>query len=301
MHNFDNKAYSDLVVDLLNDALYIDGRSNRGVISTIRQYAEVIVRRILDLPTNKRMMLGDEAVKSELKSASGGNESLSLAIEKIRSMGNKCTHTQELDPITDCEVKQTFDALFDMYAYLFVDFFTKHTFGHHEEIVLAFSILPPIIRYKALKELNHLDPHNISVIDKYSLSILKAFDLAQAKKWVEEQKESLIEIPAFTEKGIEEIEKNHGAAVARDVMNNAPNMFDCCMDRLTEVASILENNGLLYNDFESAMDLFKRKGRIHESSIEADEFNSLMEFCYLGRKPKPNDKLDAISKYLSFI
>lgn len=301
MHNFDNKAYSDLVGDLLNDALYIDGRSNRGVISTIRQYAEVIVRRILDLPTNKRMMLGDEAVKSGLKSASRGNESLSLAIEKIRSMGNKCTHTQELGPITDCDVEQAFDALFDMYAYLFVDFFTKHTFGHHEEIVSAFSILPPIIRYKALKELNHLDSHNISVIDKYSLVILKAFDLAQAQKWVEEQKESLIEMSVFTEKVIEEIKKNLGAAVARDVMNNAPNMFDGCMDRLTEVASTLEKNGLLYNDFESAMDLFKRKGHIHESSTEADEFNSLMEFCYLGRKPKPNHKLDAISKYLSFI
>lgn len=301
MQNFDNKSYSDLVADLLNDALYVDGRSNRGVISTIRQYAEVIVRRILDLPANKRMMLGDEAVKSGLSSASRGNDSLSLAIEKIRNMGNKCAHTQELGPITDDDVKQTFDALFDMYAYLFVEFFTKHKFGCHEEIVSAFSILPPIIRYKALKELNHLDPHNISVIDKYSLAILKAFDFAHAQKWIDDQKESLIEIPAFTEKGIEEIKNKYGAAVARDVMSDAPNMFDCCMDRLTQVASTLEKNGLLYNDFESAMDLFKRKGRIQESSIEADEFNSLMDFCYLGRKPKPNDKLDAISKYLSFI
>lgn len=301
MHNFDNKAYNDLIVDLLNDALYVEGRSNRGVISTIRQYAEVIVRRILDLPTNKRMMLGDEAVTSGLKSASQGNDSLRLAIEKIRSMGNKCTHTQELGPITDDDVEQTFDALFDMYAYLFVDFFSRHTFGQSEEIVSAFSILPPIIRYKALKELNHLDPHNISIIDKYSLAILKAFDLTQAQIWVEEQKKSLIKTPAFTEKGIEEIRKNRGTAVALHVMNNAPNMYDCCMDRLKEVAAILEENGPLYNDFESAMDLFKRKGLIHESSIEADEFNSLMEFCYLGRKPKPNDKLDAISKYLSFI
>jgi len=301
MRNFDNKAYSDLVADLLNDALYIEGRSNRGVISTIRQYAEVIVRRILDLPQNKSITLGNDVVKLSLESASRGNKLLLGAIDKIRAMGNKCTHTQELGPITDDDVKEAFDALFDMYAYLFVVFFTKHTFGNHEEIVSAFSILPPIIRCKALKELHRLDPRNISVIDKYSLALLKTFDFAQAQRWVEEQKEALIKMPAFTEKGVEDIKKKFGPAVARELMSNALNMFDCCMGRLVEAASILDENGLLYNDFESAMDLFRRKGRINESSNEANEFNSLMEFSYLGRKPKPNDKLDEISNYLSFV
>lgn len=301
MHNFDNKAYSDLVADLLNDALYIEGRSNRGVISTIRQYAEVIVRKILDLPQNKSMTLGNEAIKLRLERASRGSTLLSGAIDKIRAMGNKCTHTQELGPITDDDVKEAFDALFDMYAYLFVDFFTKHTFGHHGGIVSAFSILPPVIRCKVLKELYRLDPRNISVIDKYSLALLKTFGFAQAKRWVEEKKEDLIKMPAFTERGMEEIERAYGLAVARELMSKAPNMFDCCMDRLVKVASTLDKNGLLYDDFESALDLFRRKGHINENSSEANEFNSLMEFSYLGRKPKPNDKADEISNYLSFL
>lgn len=300
MSYFDNKSYSSLVSDLLNDAIYIEGRSNRGVVSTVRQYAEVIVRRVLNLPQEKSMTLGNEEIKSRLKCASGGNKLLLDAIDKIRIMGNKCTHTQELGPITDDDVKEVFDALFDMYAYLLVDFFTKHEFGQHEEIVSSFSILPPVLRYKTLKHLNRLNPRNIYIIDKYSLAILKAFGFHQAREWLEEQKEDLLKMPAYTESAINEIKIKFGPAVAREIINNAPNMFDCCMERLKEVASILDENGLLYDDFESAMDLFKRKGRINENSIKANEFNSLMEFLYLGRKPNPNDKIDELTRYLSF-
>ena len=48
MNEFNNEAYRALVTDLINDAFYLEGTSHRGVIAKIRQYAEVIVRKILN-------------------------------------------------------------------------------------------------------------------------------------------------------------------------------------------------------------------------------------------------------------
>lgn len=50
MTKFNNEAYEALVNDLINDAFYLEGASRRGTIAKIRQYAEVIVRRILSIP-----------------------------------------------------------------------------------------------------------------------------------------------------------------------------------------------------------------------------------------------------------
>ena len=49
MSEFNNEAYQALVSDLINDAFYLEGASYRGIIAKIRQYAEVVVRKILNL------------------------------------------------------------------------------------------------------------------------------------------------------------------------------------------------------------------------------------------------------------
>ena len=289
--NFDNRAYSELVVELLNDAIYLKDRSKRGVISTVRQYAEVVVRRILDLDSNAHVTLGKAEVVSGLKAKSNGNELLVGAVENIRLVGNKCTHTQELGPITEEDIGSVFDSLFDLYAYLFVDFFTKYRFGENGAIISSFSILPPIIRYKALMSLYEVDGNNISIIDKYSLCILKAFGLDEAKAWLIEREEELIKVPAYTVEGIEEIRSVRGDVVADQYMLNAPNMYECCMSRLNEVAITISKNGALYSDFEGAMALFETKGFVEGDSVEVATFNDLMQFVYLGRKPTANDRL----------
>ena len=56
---FRNEAYSDLVSDLILDAFYID-RPNRGKIASIRQFAEVVIRKILDLSENDKVTLGEK-------------------------------------------------------------------------------------------------------------------------------------------------------------------------------------------------------------------------------------------------
>ena len=75
-------------------------------------------------------------------------------------------------------------------------------------------------------------------------------------------------------------------------MLNAPNMFECSMQRICEVAGTIAKNGALYKDFESAMDLFKAKGFVEGSTVDIVLFNEIMQFVYLGRKPSPNDRLD---------
>lgn len=290
--NFDNGAYSELVAELLNDAVYLKDRSRRGVISTVRQYAEVVVRRILDLAPDAHVTLGKSEVTSGLKAKSNNSKLLMQAVENIRLVGNKCSHTQELGPITEDDIVSVFDSLFDVYAYLFVDFFSRHKFGGNGALMSSFSILPPIIRYKALKSLYEADGNNISVIDKYSLCILKAVGVDEARAWVLERKEELLKVPAYTEEAIEEIRINCGEAAANAYMHSTPNMYYCCMDRLCEVAVTISKNGVLYNDFESAMGLFKVKGFVQGDSVEVVSFNDLMQFVYLGRRPSPNDRLN---------
>lgn len=51
MSNFNNNAYQSLVADLIGDTFYKD-TSVSGRISFVRKYAEVVIRKILDIDSN---------------------------------------------------------------------------------------------------------------------------------------------------------------------------------------------------------------------------------------------------------
>ena len=55
MKKFDNEKYQILAKDLMGDIFYSE-TSNRNKIATIRQYAEVIVRKILDINPSKKII-----------------------------------------------------------------------------------------------------------------------------------------------------------------------------------------------------------------------------------------------------
>ena len=295
--SFRNEAYSDLIDDVLFDAFYTD-RSNRGVIASIRQFAEVIVRKILDLPESEKVTLGDRVVLEKLRQASGNNQILMSSINNIRIIGNKCTHTQEIGPITDQDVLDCKDNLLNLYASLFLIYFKKYEFGTNTEVVSAFSILPPIIRYICLNELYQHKKSNLSVIDKLSLVLLKAFDKEQAVRWVEERKEELSNVLPYTEEAIEKHRKEIGNEFAQSLIENAPaSMYVVCMDRILEVDEIIRKNGLLYNNFEQAKGLYLTKGVLKGESDEVVDFNSLMAFVYLGRIDEGNPKVANIDSY----
>lgn len=67
MTKFNNEVYEALVNDLINDAFYLEGASRRGTIAKIRQYAEVIVRRILNIPKADKVTLGNKKIISRIE------------------------------------------------------------------------------------------------------------------------------------------------------------------------------------------------------------------------------------------
>ncbi|CNH62801.1 hypothetical protein [Yersinia kristensenii] len=290
---FKNQVYEDLVKDLINDAFYIESRSNRGKISTVRQYSEVVIRKLLDIPQGEKVTLGDFEVIKKLKAASSDDKFLMGAVRKLKKLGNKCTHTENPKPIRDADVDSAIEALFKLYASLFVLHFKKYNFGSSNEIVSVFSILPPIIRFFVLDNLYSSDKSNLLVIDKLCLVLLKAFDKKDALSWLNERECELSSILPYTPEAIADIEVAYGKLHAELVVANAPaNMYICCLERLEEVALILEKQGLLYNNFEQAKQLYLDEGVLDNNNPENEEFNDLMEFVYLGRKVEINERLN---------
>ncbi|WP_109398914.1 hypothetical protein [Proteus sp. TJ1640] len=290
--NFKNQAYKDLVQDLISDAFYLESRSNRGKIATIRQYAEIVIRKLIDLPPNEKVTLGEHEIVKKLKDKTENDKQIMCSLRKLQTLGNKCTHTQTLGPISDDDVKSAINALFNLYAGLFVLYFKKYSFGSNAEVVTAFSILPPIIRYIVLDNLYNIDKNNLLVIDKLCLVLLKAFDKNNALKWINDRKEDLSNTLPYTPEAIAEIEETYGKDCAEQVVANAPkNMYVCCLERLNRVSQTLEAQGLLYNNFEQAKPLYLEKGILDTNTPENSKFNDIMDFVYLGRQAEDNEKL----------
>lgn len=295
---FKNQAYEDLVKDLINDAFYIESRSNRGKVSTIRQYAEVVIRKLLDLPGKEKVTLGEFEIIKKLKTISSNNQLLMKSVKKLQKLGNKCTHTQNLNPISDNDVSTAIDALFNLYASLFILYFKKYEFGSSNSIVSAFSILPPIIRYIVLDNLYSYNKNNLLIIDKLCLVLLKAFDKDSALKWIDDRKEELSSTLPYKPEALADIEAAHGKECAEAIVANAPaNMYISCLNRLEEVSLILEQQGLLYNNFEQAKQLYLEKGILDNDTEANRDFNDIMEFVYLGRKAEDNEKLKSQHLY----
>ena len=284
MSNFNNFEYQCLVTDLIGDAFYTE-TSFRGKISIIRQYAEVIVRKILDIEPSKQLTLGQNEVRKKIKSLPN-HEYLEAAIDVIRDKGNLSTHTQYLDNLSLEDFEKIIDSLFNMLSFPLINYFEKYKFGSRNDVMSSFSLLPPIIRYKVLMFLYQKDPNNISVIDKLVLSIMKAFNVSEASKWVEEKKDTLIKAKSISEEVFAEISKKQGTEIALAILNSAPNMYQLCREKISQVGNIIESNGRLYSDFESALPYYKSRGIITHDDSEGKEFNDIMDFLYLGRKEK---------------
>lgn len=276
MDKFNNKTYEALAKDLINDAFYLEQRSRRGTIATIRQYSEIIVRRVLDLPCKDFVTIGNKNILKELETRSNNNPILLDSLKRICAMGNKSTHTQEVAEITEDDLKEVIDNLFNLYSYLLIDFFEKYSFGLNLDIVSSFSILPPIIRYKILKYLNDRYPENMLVLDKLSLSRLKAFDRETAINWIEKRKELLENTSSVSEKAKLDMIEKMGNELASVIISDAPNMYQLCLNWINSVANTIETRGKLYDDFESAITLYYQEGIINGDTSDVIEFNSVM-------------------------
>lgn len=270
MNDFNNEMYQNLVTDLLGDAFYTE-TSYREKISIIRTYAEIVIRKLLNIDSSQKITLGKPEISRKIH-ALPNHEYIEEAIEIIREKGNKATHTQCLDTFTSNDFETVVDSLFDLFAFLLINYFEKYEFGSKNEVMFSFSLLPPVIRYKVLNFLYKKYPHNIFVIDKLVLVMMKFLGVKKTAAWIEEKKDSLIKIPSTINKPLGTVEYEN------------LNMYEICTNKVSSVGSILQTNGPLYSDFESALPYYKKLGILKGTDTETKEFNDIMDFLYLGRK-----------------
>lgn len=284
MKKFDNEKYQILAKDLMGDIFYSD-TSNRNKIATIRQYAEVIVRKILDINPSKKMTIGANEISKKLD-ALNNSEFLKEVLENIRQDGNKFTHTEYLEEVTSDEFDKIVDKLLDTLSFMLINYFETYEFGSRSDVLESFSLLPPIVRYKVLIFLYSKYPNNVHVIDKLALAIVKAFNREEAIRWTEKEKNNLINLDVMSNKVFNEIAENKGIEFAELIKFNSPykNMYELCIDKIMKIGNEIDSKGRLYIDFESALPYYKQYGIIDEDSEEIKEFNDIMDFLYLGRK-----------------
>ena len=289
MTKFDNTEYETLVKDLIGDIFYAE-TSFRGKISLIRQYTEVIMRKILNLDQHKKITLGNHDIKTKLIKLNNYTF-IEKELKFINEHGSNSTHTQFVDEVSRDNFDDMVDKLFDMLAFMLINYFVKYEFGSKNEVMSSFSLLPPIIRYKVLIFLYEKYPNNISVIDKLVLVIIKAFNSDEALKWVEEKKEILIKMnPNSGETDIERYILSQ--------INEHSNMYDLCKHKIFIVGNAITSNGTLYSDFESALPYYQKNGILLSNEPEIEEFNDIMNFLYLGRKEKLSELSDEKEPYI---
>lgn len=330
MSFFNDEEYELLISELIQDTFYIK-LSNRGKIKNIRQFSEILVRKILGIGSDRQIMLGRlkmPSVNKKGEPTGGAKEELEKLypyrrkelleiIEKTRPLGNEATHTQHTLEFKNDELEQVIDALFDLYAFLFIEYFLKYpmTIDTKPEIYHDFSLLPPIIRYKTLDYLFQHGKTNVYVADRLSLAIVKAYDKETALKWlydnkeilekdiypnqdqyqitlnqslnflVEENKTNLQNL--IIENGVDNVNAvlmEEATKLTEKILEVMPfkNSFELCLDKINKVSDLLQEKGKLYETFEQAISYFQKQ-KNETNSPELTELHNIMEFVYLGR------------------
>ena len=289
MKKFDNEKYQILAKDLMGDIFYSE-ISNRNKIATIRQYTEVIVRKILDIDSSKKVTIGAKEISKKIEGLNN-SKFLKEALEDIKQDGNQCTHTEYLGEVTADEFDKIVDKLLDMLSFMLINYFETYEFGSRSDVLRSFSLLPPIVLYKVIIFLYNKYPNNIHVIGILALAIVKAFDKEEAIRWIEEEKNNLINLDTMSDKVFAEIAKNTGIEIAEFIRFSSPykNMYELCIDKIMKIGIEIDSKGHLYIDFEGALPCYKQYGIIDEDSEEIKEFNDIMDFLYLGRRKKLDD------------
>lgn len=303
MTNFNDNEYAILIGNLLHDTKYVEV-SNMGKLAGLRKHAEVMVRKILNIGSDTQLMLGQVRKKSKNSAVNIGMENLGeelsgMLIEivsRINPLGNDGTHTQHTENFSDEEVEQVEDAILDLYALIFIRYFlnTKISIYTPAQVLYEFSFLPPIIRYKTWKYLYKKDKKNIQVVNKLCLSIIKTFSKEVAYKWLSENSEEIKSIPYPTDEEKIKYIQAGGVEVAPGLyevsldFDKYDNIYDLLYNKIADPRTAVNESGEMYKTFEDAIKYYNsyKGNNIHNCSEEVEVFHSLMEFVYLGRKPK---------------
>ncbi len=169
--------------------------------------------------------------------------------------------TKDPDPIK--KYRYSIESIQELYACLFMQYFGMFSFGSNMDIANRFSLLPPIIRCRTLKYLYAANPNNIVIIDKFGLSLTKAYSAKATEKWITENAEHLRSLPAASEEMIAKFPQLAGHT-----------MYDSCIGKIN---SAYES---IYADFETLKAAYYEKGIMDGDTKEIFMFNDFMQFAY---------------------
>lgn len=287
---YNDEAYNNLITTIFHDMLYIES-SYKSKMHLVREFSEIVVRRLSGFYNEFILTLGNERSRNFIKSKGIKEDWFWEAVDYINQHGSDSSHTHKTEIPTEDDFKMILDHLFTLYAYLFYNFFKKHSFGSNTEIVSKFSLLPPIIRYKTLEKLYDDNQNNTLIIDKLVLAIIKAYDKKQAVDWVDINKDNLCELhhPIDPEYKQQLIGLLGEEAANRAIAELEDNMYDYCLKQINLIDEYTSEFGILYDDFESAAVYYRQEGHINGTSREIVDFNSLMEFVYCGRQEREKE------------
>lgn len=279
---FDNLDYEELAADLIQDAFY-SNQSYRGKISRERSYAELVLRKLLDIDPEKQITIKQSDVLTLIRALPDSGYIIK-AIDGIQPDGNNNTHTQFRGEVNEEDYNRVTDSLFDLIAGLFINYFSKYSFGSDNKVMRAFSLLPPIIRYKVLNYLYVKHPDDVDIIDRLALVIVKNSGKEDAYEWIKNNEEKLKNTIAVSNTYVEELKKTIGDIRTDEFVKKQPNMYEVCIDKINLVANSIERQGVMYKTFEEALPYYRKNGILPDDKQEYREFNSIMQFLYLGRK-----------------
>lgn len=302
MKEFNDTEYNQMISDLIHDMSYSNA-SNRGKVATIRGYTEVMVRKILDIGSDTKFTLGElknKPMSLKMCELLGLELSRKLldCVEEIRSIGNDATHTQRTQKISDKQVKNLEDDLMELHAVLFIKFFNSVTV----ELVFSpqtlglFSLLPPIIRYKTWKYLFELDKNNIIIADKLSLAIIKTYGRENAMQWLEDNRNTLLQIPYPTKEDQYKYLVAHKSPINPTEFEftlrfwDFSNIYELLKSKINNKKTAINESGKLYANYEEALKFFKQRINDYEQvknykrDDALEQMIDLIKFAYIGRK-----------------
>ena len=300
MVDFNSLEYERMIGDLIHDTFYIES-SKRGKISGIRQFSEILVRKIINVGSDRKLMLGtiQRDFRDELdRLQENRKEDLLKIIERIRPLGNEGTHTQHTEEFSNNELNQVKDGLFDLYAYLFIDYFLKYPMNllSPSQVMREFSLLPPIIRYKTLKYLYDSEA-NLQIANRYCLSIIKTFNKSTALNWLENEKSKLLQLHYPNQEEAEEYYVKRGVPVSATQFTvsiqlwKLDNVYDLLLDKISDSRTDKNESGKLYSNFEQAKKYYENNNVLTSSNIEeAKQY-------YKAVKNKFSNDIEKVKKY----
>lgn len=288
------EQYEKVSEEIVSDIFYLNGLSNRGRVTLIRQYTEILCRVLLNIQDHFFLGKFQKRLEKELPNAVL-KDKIKHHIDNLVNLGNSATHldTKLQCYISDEDCKSALDSLNFVISYLFINYFTKYPLGSHPEVMNLLSFFPPFIRVTILSNLYQIYPRNIAVVDKLLLAKLKSEGYESASEWLEQEKEKLLKLSNIEDIPYEEkvsilleqgFEKAFIPFFIEQIESMESNMYVSCLEKL----ELMKEHIQPYQTFEEAKSHYiKRISTISANDnldVELKEFVDLMDFVYVGRK-----------------